>query len=120
MAEIHHRFHQFHILLEREMAAVNHRAAHASVDLTANILQRFMVIEVQRQRHVVADGVGATQGVDLFECDMFKGAGRPGEDHRGSHFAAHFEDRLDRLSVVDVKRRHGVPFCLRILQKIFG
>ena len=39
----------------------------------------------------------ARQGVDLFQRDVFKGPRRSGEDHRRSHFTAHFEDRLDRL-----------------------
>ncbi|MNV89291.1 hypothetical protein D3C71_1835750 [compost metagenome] len=39
MAEIHHRFHQLHVLLKRVMTAVNHRAAHARMDLATNIVQ---------------------------------------------------------------------------------
>ncbi len=45
--------------------------------------------------------------------------GGPREEHGRAHFAAHFEDRLDRFGVVDVKRRYGVGVGLRILQKIF-
>ena len=120
VAEIDHRLHQFHVLFKRIVAAVDHRAAHARVDLAAYIIQRFVVIEMQRQRHVVGVGVRAAQGVDLFQRNMLKGARRAREDHRRSHFAARFKDRLDRLRVVDVERRNGVAFCLCVLQKIFG
>ncbi|MNE45537.1 hypothetical protein D3C80_1398230 [compost metagenome] len=119
MAEIHNGFHQRHVLLKREVAAVDHCAAHACIHLATNVIQRLMVIEMQRQRHVVTDGIRAAQRVDLFECDMFKGARRAREDHRRSHFAAHFENGLDRFGVMNVKRGNRIAFGLRILQKVF-
>ncbi|MNE54866.1 hypothetical protein D3C80_1496790 [compost metagenome] len=119
MAEFHDGFHQRHVLLKREVAAVDHCAAHARIDLAANVVQRLMVIEMQRQRHVVAEGIRAAQRVNLFQRDMFKGARRPGQNHRRSHFAAHFQDRLDRFGVMNVKRRNRIAFGLRILQKVF-
>ena len=115
VAEVDNRFHQLHVLGKREVAAVDHRAAHACVDFTANIIQRFVVVEMQCQRHVIGRGIGATQGVDLFQRDMLKGTWCPGEDHRRSHFTAHFEDRLDRLGVMDVKGRHRVAIGLGVL-----
>ena len=51
---------------------------------------------------------------------MFKRPRRTREDHRGSHFATDFEDRLDRLGVMNVKGRNGIALCLCVLQKIFG
>ncbi|GDU51236.1 hypothetical protein ExPUPEC61_02159 [Escherichia coli] len=115
MAEVNNRFHQLHVLGKREVAAVDHRTAHTCVDFTANIIQRFVVVEMQRQWHVVGCGIGATQGVDLFQRDVFKGPRRSGEDHRRSHFTAHFEDRLDRLGVMNVKSRHRVAIGLGVL-----
>ena len=115
VAEVDNRFHQLHVLGKREMTAVDHRAAHACVDFTANIIQRFVVIKMQCQWHVIGHGIGATQGVDLFQRDMLKGPRRPGEDHRRSHFTAHFEDRLDRLGVMNVKSRHRVAIGLGVL-----
>ena len=120
VAEIDHRLHQLHVLRKRKVAAVDHRAAHAGVDLAADIGQRFVVIEVDRQRDFKAAGVGAAQGVDLFKRDVLKGARRAGEDHRRLHFAAHLNDCLNRLGVVDIERRHGVALSLSVLQQIFG
>ncbi len=109
------RFPDYHVLGKREVAAVDHCTAHTCVDFTANIIQRFVVVEMQRQWHVVGCGIGAAQGVDLFQRDMFKGPRRSGEDHRRSHFTAHFEDRLDRLGVMNVKSRHRVAIGLGVL-----
>ena len=53
VAEIDYRFHQLHVLFKRIVAAVDHRATHASVNLATNIVEGFVMIEMQRQRHVV-------------------------------------------------------------------
>ncbi|MNN40250.1 hypothetical protein D3C81_1543170 [compost metagenome] len=58
VAKIHHRFHQLHVFFEREVAAVNHRATHSSVHLTTDIVQRFVMVKMQCQRHVIGCGVG--------------------------------------------------------------
>ncbi|XNM59965.1 hypothetical protein ACLK1T_16395 [Escherichia coli] len=57
----------------------------------------FVVVEMQRQWHVVGCGIGATQGGTASSSAMcLKGPRCSGEDHRRLHFTAHFEDCLHR------------------------
>jgi len=46
VTEIDDRFHQLDVLFEGVMATVDHCATYAGMDFAANVIQRFVVIEV--------------------------------------------------------------------------
>lgn len=70
---------------------------------------------MQCQWYVVGCGIGVVQGVDFFQCDMFKGFWCFGEDYRRSYFIVYFEDCLDCFGVMNVKSRYCVVIGLGVL-----
>lgn len=106
------------ILLERQMGAVDHHRADAAFHLILDVVQRFVMIQMQRQRQIVAVRGRLANADQVVGAGIAEGAGRAGHDHRRAQLGGGLRHHLHGFQIVDVKRRNGVTLALRLEQHV--
>ncbi|MNG88631.1 hypothetical protein D3C79_474770 [compost metagenome] len=73
------------------------------------------MVQMQRQRQVMALGCRAANSHQIVGTRIAKGARGPGHDHRGLQFGGGFCHYLHRFKIVYVERWHGIalPLCFQ-------
>ena len=108
------------VLVERLMAGVDHDAGEPFVDALLAKLEGIAVVEVDGD----GDGGQADAGLDeLLEVNgigvLARALGNL-QHHRSLFLLARFDDRLEQLHVVDVKRAERVFALERLGEQVFG
>ena len=112
VAVVCHFLHQRDVFSEWMMRSVDHRRADPALDFLRNIVEIFVMIEVDRQWLVVRFGQIAGDGDHVPGSGIAKRTGCTRDDQGGAHFRGRFNDHLQRFEIMNIECRYGVPFAL--------
>ncbi len=120
MAVVGDPFYQRHVIGKRQVRSVDHCRAHACLHFLGDVVERFVMIEMDRQRLVMRFCQIARDSHDIADPGIAEGARRSGNDQRRAQLGGSLDNNLQRFEIMNIESWNRVTFSLSLREHRFG